>query len=279
MKTFTIDEIVKAVGGRLIRGDGSQRICGFSIDSREIEPGQMFFAVVGPNNDGHRFLKQVAEKGIRAMVVSDESKVPEEAAEADIILVRDTVKALQQLSLYYLSLMPIKKKIGVTGSVGKTSTRDMMYYVASAKYKAGRNKKNYNNAYGIPLSILEFDEDTEIAVLEMGMDSPGEIRFLADLVKPDIAIITQIAEVNIENMKNLDNILKAKMEITEFFDENSVLVVNSSCPQLVPERVSGVYKLVTVGTEGEKDYIVKDVCDFGDKGIKYTLTETINSMK
>ncbi len=269
MREFTVPEIIEAVGGQLVRGDGKNKIKGISIDSREIEENMMFFAIVGENNDGHDFISQVIKKGCKVVVVSDESKVPQTEG-TDVILVKNTTTALQELAKYYLRLLPLKKKIGVTGSVGKTSTRDFMYYVASTKYKTGRNKKNYNNAHGLPLSILEFDEDTEIAVLEMGMDQPGEIKLLADIVRPDIAIITKIAEVNIALMKNLDNILKAKMEITEYFDSDSTLVVNSSCPMLTPDRVGGEYNLVTVSDESG-DYLVKEICDFGDKGIKYIL--------
>lgn len=269
MREFTVPEIIEAVGGQLVRGDGKNKIKGISIDSREIEENMMFFAIVGENNDGHDFMSQVIKKGCKVVVVSDESKAPQTEG-TDVILVKNTTTALQELAKYYLRLMPLKKKIGVTGSVGKTSTRDFMYYVASTKYKTGRNKKNYNNAHGLPLSILEFDEDTEIAVLEMGMDQPGEIKLLADIVRPDIAIITKIAEVNIALMRNLDNILKAKMEITEYFDNDSTLVVNSSCPMLTPDRVGGEYNLVTVSDESG-DYLVKEICDFGDKGIKYIL--------
>lgn len=270
MKEFTLKEIAAATGGRIIRGDENARIKGFSIDSREIEKGMMFFAIIGQNNDGHDYLSQAEQKGCQAAVISDESKAASEGDMA-LLLVENTTKALQDLAAYYLNLLPLKKKIGVTGSVGKTSTRDLMYYVASARYKTGRNKKNYNNSHGLPLSILEFDEDTEIAVLEMGMDSPGEIGLLADIVRPDIAIITKIAEVNIEMMKNLENIFDAKMEITTYFDETSTLIVNASCPMLAPERTAGPYRLVTVGTEGNMDYVVKDICDLGDKGIKFTL--------
>ena len=270
MKEFTLKEIASATGGRIIRGDENARIKGFSIDSREALQGKMFFAIIGPNNDGHDYLGQAGQKGCSAAAISDESKVPPDGDMA-LILVENTTKALQDLAAYYLSLLPLIKKIGVTGSVGKTSTRDLMYYVASTKYKTGRNKKNYNNSHGLPLSILEFDEDTQVAVLEMGMDSPGEIRLLAGIVHPDIAIITKIAEVNIEMMKNLENIFNAKMEITTYFDESSTLIVNASCAMLSPERTAGPYGLVTVGTEGNRDYMVKDICDMGDKGIKFTL--------
>ncbi len=278
MREFTIEEIASAVGGRLIKGQEDAKVKGFSIDSREIEKGMMFFTIVGENNNGHDFIDQVIKKGCKSLVISDEARV-DGVEDINVILVEDTTKALQLLAKYYLELLPLKKKIGVTGSVGKTSTRDLMYYVAATKYKTGRNKKNYNNAHGLPLSILEFDEDTEIAVLEMGMDVPGDIKVLAEIVKPDIAIITNIAEVNIALMKNLDNILKAKMEITTYFDKTSVLIVNASCPMLAPTKVSGEYKLVTVGNEDTKDYIVEEICDFGDKGIEYTLNKDNNKYK
>ena len=149
MKEFTVAEIESAVGGRLAAGSGESTVRGFSIDSREIRPQMMFFAIVGENNDGHDFIEQVIEKGCRTIAVSDESKVSQAAdLGADVILVDDTTKALQALAKYYLNMLPLKKKIGVTGSVGKTSTRDFVYYVASSKYKTGRNKKNYNNAHG-----------------------------------------------------------------------------------------------------------------------------------
>ena len=273
MKEFTIGEITEAVEGKLLHGSKESRVRGFAIDSREIQENQMFFCIPGARSDGHDFIDQVLQKGIKAVAVSDESKVPCRLPDGtNVILVSDTTQALLKLAKYYLKMLPLKKKIGVTGSVGKTSTRDFVYYVSSVGYKTGRNKRNFNSAVGLPLSVLEFDEDTEIAVLEMGMDTFGEIEELADVVRPDIAIITRIAEVNIESMKNLDNILKAKMEITTFFDENSTLIVNSSCPMLSPERVKGQYNLVTVGDSGKENYIVSDICDFGDKGIKYNLS-------
>jgi len=274
MKTFTIEEILKAIDGKLICGRKDDCVLGFAIDSRETEPQNMFFATKGSRNDAHDFIQNVIDKGCRSLVVSNLAKVPDKAVREgslNVILVDDALKALQNLAAWYLRTLPLKKKIGVTGSVGKTSTRDMMYYVASVKYKTGRNKKNYNSAFGLPLSILEFDPDTEVAVLEMGMDTFGEIELLADIVRPDIGIITHITSVNLLSMNNLDNILKAKMEITSFFDETSTLIVNRSCPMLTPEKVAGNYSLITVDTAEGADYQVCDIYDFGDKGIKYTL--------
>lgn len=274
MRKFTIEEILRATGGRLLKGDTAAEVTGFAIDSRLVKAGEMFFATRGARNDAHDFLADVIARGCRSLLISEPEKLPPEAAETEglnVIVAADPLTALQELAAWYLGTLPLKKKIGVTGSVGKTSTRDMLYYAAATTYKTGRNKKNYNSAYGLPLSILEFEPDTEIAVLEMAMDTYGEIRRLADIVRPDIAIITQIAEVNLLSMGCLENILKAKMEITAFFDENSTLIVNSTCPLLTPQQVGGAYRLLSVGAKESDDYQVKDICDFGDKGIKYTL--------
>ena len=271
MKRYTIAEIAQITKGKVLYGDESYKVSGYAIDSREVLPGEVFFAIKGAATDGHRFIPQVLGKGCNCIVASDETKLPEEARLANVVLVEDALKALQELGKSYLASLPIKKIIGVTGSVGKTSTRDMMYYVASSKYKAAKNKKNYNSSTGIPLSVLEFPEDTEIAVLEMGMDKLGEIADLVTLAEPDIAIITSITEVNLLSLGNVENILKAKMEITSKFNEESVLVVNTNHEMLSPERVKGNYHLVTVGDDADNNYLVGDIEDFGDKGVNFKI--------
>ena len=276
MRPFTVEEIMKAVDGTLVSGEKDNMVYGICTDSRKSKPGDLFFPLKGENNDGHDFLGQVLESGCRTIVVSDESKVPKQAfasqpGDADIIVVEDTTAALQSLASYYLDCLPLKKKIAVTGSVGKTSTRDMLYYAVSTSFKTGRNPKNFNNYFGLPLSIMDFEPDTEVAVLEMGMASKGEIETLARLVRPDIGVITNIGVSHIENLGSREGILKAKLEVTCCFDENSTLIINTDNDMLTPENVKGNYKIVTVGTGEKCDYRIKDVCDFGDKGIEYTL--------
>ena len=280
MRNITVKEITEATGGRLLQGSMEGWIRGASIDSREVTEENVFFPMKGERVDGHSFLKGVLERGCRTMVISNEEKMPGadvlremglEPDDVNVILVPDTLKALQQLAKYYIAQLPLKKKIAVTGSVGKTSTRDMLYYVASMKYKTGRNKKNYNNEFGLPLTILDFDDDLEVAVLEMGMDSFGEIDLLADMVRPDMAVITNVGISHIENLGSREGIRQAKMEVTNYFTEDAVLVVNQACDLLQKEMISGDYRVVTVGNDGKSDFIVSNVCDFGDKGIKYTL--------
>lgn len=276
MKQFTIKEVSQATGAVLVSGRQDNTVMHMCTDSREAMPGDLFFPLIGENNDGHDYLNQVIEKGCRSIIVSDLNKVPPRLSETfgediNILKVEDTTKALQDLARYYLGTMPLKKKIAVTGSVGKTSTRDMLYYVAKTRYKTSKNKKNYNNAFGLPLSILDFDPDTEVAVLEMGMSAKGEIDKLAELVRPDIAVITNIGISHIENLGSREGILNAKMEVTSFFNQESTLIVNSDCDLLDSEHVAGNYNLITVGTGENCDYTVSNICDFGDKGIKYTL--------
>lgn len=277
MREFTIKEVLDAACGQLLIGSGKERVRKVCTDSRKAEEGDLFFALIGENNDAHDYLRQVFERGCRAAVISDANKLAKEGlaaadARSAVILVSDTTKALQDLAAYYLESLPLKHRIAVTGSVGKTSTRDMMYYIASTKYKTGRNLKNFNNGIGLPLSILEFDEDTQAAVLEMGMDNFGQIEKLARIVHPDIALITNIGISHIENLGSREGILRAKMEVTTCFDENSTLVVNSDCDMLSRENVSGKHTLVTVGSAPENEYIVSNVRDLGDRGIEYSLT-------
>lgn len=276
MREFTIAEVVSAVKGRLICGSGDGSVLKVCTDSRLAKPGDLFFPLIGEKNNGHDYLAQVFERGCRSVIVSEPEKIPKrfflsDGMQPDVILVENTTKALQDLAAYYLSTLPIKHKVAVTGSVGKTSTRDMMYYIASMKYKTGRNIKNFNNWFGLPLSILEFAPDTEAAVLEMGMDNFGQIETLARIAEPDIALITNIGISHIENLGSREGILKAKMEVTSCFDESCTLIVNSDCDMLCRENATGPYNLITVGTDEQNEYIVRDICDFGDKGIKYTL--------
>ena len=252
MKNLSISDIQKAVNGKLIYGNSSDMVSGVSIDSREVGLGDLFFAIVGEFNDGHKYIEDVLAKGCRTIVISNLEaidKIRNDIADkkANILLVNDTTDALVDLGKYYFSLLPIKKVVGITGSVGKTSTRDLTYAVMSSAYKVGKNIKNFNNRFGIPLSILRFSEDTEVAVLEMGMDGFGQIKTLVDIVSPDIGIITNIGVSHIERLGSREGILRAKMEITSLFNEESILIVNGDCDLLSKERVSGNYRTITIG--------------------------------
>ena len=276
MRKTSIKQILAATGGALVFGDEDNFISGIKHDSREVKPGDMFVAIAGNNQDGHKYIPQVAAAGASAVLVSHTDGWPEqlpEGTELNIILVGDTIQAMGDLARWYISDLGIKR-IAVTGSVGKTSTRDMIYFVLSEKYNCGRNLKNYNNNVGLPISIFQFDENTQAAVLEMGMDAFGEIEYLSGIVKPDIGVITNIGVAHMEKLGSRQGIFKAKMEITENIspaEEGGILVFAQDDEFLTKKRTAGDYGQVSVGYENDADYTISDVDDFGVEGIEFTV--------
>lgn len=293
MKKITIEEIIRETKGTLISGKRENFISGVKHDSRECVEGDMFVAIKGENQDGHKYIPQVVGNGCRTVLVSHTDDWYQELKngmtddlmldDINIIKVDDTVYALGQLAAYYLSTLDVLK-IAVTGSVGKTSVRDMIYYSLSEKYVCGRNLKNYNNFIGLPISIFRFDETTEAVVLEMGMDKFGEIDRLAEIVKPHIAVITNIGMSHIENLGSREGIFKAKMEvakhITGYGDSNQgTLIFPHDDEFLTRENTAGDYKQIIVGEDGRSEYIISDIDDFGLDGIKFTLEHKQESHK
>ena len=170
MNKLNLRQITEASDGSLVQGDETQYITGASIDSRTAAAGNLFAAIRGENTDGHRFIAAAFENGCSAALIDDRSYTDKIPAGMGAVLVDDTVKALQDIASYYRASMDIKV-IGVTGSVGKTGTSDMVKAVCSGKFKTAKTKGNFNNHIGLPLSILDFDPDTKIGILEMGMDT------------------------------------------------------------------------------------------------------------
>ena len=276
MDRISVEEIVRAVKGTLVRKCEEDHITGVKHDSRECQPGDMFVAVKGENQDGHRYIPQVVAAGCRTVMVSHREGWYGEISSTpcNIIEVEDTVYAMGELASYYLDRLDILK-VAVTGSVGKTSTRDMIYYVLSEKYVCGRNMKNFNNDIGLPLSIFQFDSSTQAAVLEMGMDHFGEIDRLGEIVKPDIAVITNIGISHMENLGSREGIFKAKMEvaghITGRDGKPGYLVFPWDGEFLTRERTAGAYKQIMIGDDGKSDYIISNVNDYGMDGISFDL--------
>lgn len=188
------------------------------------------------------------------------------------IMVEDTLKALQNLAKYYLQSFDKLLKVGVTGSTGKTSTKELLFWSLSGKYKTAKNMGNFNNHIGMPLTALSVEEEHQAAVFEMGMGNFGEVDLLADIAKPDIALITNIGVSHIADLGSRENILKAKMEITNYFKEDSILIINYDndllCSQNWEEKK---YRVVKVGSSLDCDYIIKNVTDLSEKGVELLL--------
>lgn len=270
MEKLTIKEIKEAVGGLLLAGNETDTITSICTDSRLAEKDGMFIPIIGEVHDAHRFIPQVIEKGCRTLLVSNREAI-EGIEGINIIYVKNTIKALQSLAHYYLKKLNLKT-VAVTGSVGKTSTRDITYAILSEKYKTGTTVKNYNNDIGVPLTIFSFDSTMEAAVLEIGMDHAGEIHRLVNIIRPDVGIITNVGVSHLENLGSRENIRAAKMEIVDYFDGKNTLVLNRDNDMLETVSEETDYNVLNVGTKPENAYYIHDIEDFGIQGIKFTLT-------
>lgn len=216
-----VKEMLEATGGKLICGNLEEDFIHFNKDTRTIEAGDFYIPIVGANFDGHAFIEQAFSKGASGCITSKEIDAVEGKT---IILVKDTLKALQDMAAHLRKIRNVKV-VAITGSVGKTSTKDMVYSVISKKYKTLKTLGNYNNEIGVPLTILRM-QDEEVLVLEMGMDRLNLITHLSMIARPDICLITNVGTAHIGNLGSRENILKAKLEIIDGMQEDGVLIVN-----------------------------------------------------
>ncbi|MEG0685153.1 MAG: UDP-N-acetylmuramoyl-tripeptide--D-alanyl-D-alanine ligase [Coprobacillus sp.] len=239
-----IKEIIEATNGRLLSGNQEEDIQVFTQDTRQIHGGEMYIPLVGENNDGHDYIEQAFLKGASSIITSK----PVEYPDKNVILVEDTLIALGMMAAYLREHRHVKV-VGITGSVGKTSTKDMIYSVVSTKYKTLKTLGNYNNHIGLPLTILRY-QDEEVMILEMGMNHLEEIHYLTTIAKPDVAAITNVGTAHIGELGSRENILKAKMEIVDGLKENGTLIINDDNDMLHTIKEED-YHLLRVGIHNE----------------------------
>ena len=246
MEQLSILEVCEACGGTLLWGDETARIEGVTTDSRKSGENMLFIPLEGPTFDGHGFIRAAFDMGaVAALTHKDTETVCDHA----LIRVKDTKQALADLARYYLEKFAIPV-VAVTGSVGKTTTKDMIAAALGKKLAVLKTQGNYNNDIGLPLTIFGIEHTHKIAVLEMGMNHFGEIRNLASIAQPDSAVITNIGMAHIENLGSQEGILQAKMEVTFFFDHKNTLFVNGDDPFL--NQVKGTeYPVISYGIENK----------------------------
>ena len=246
MLELNLQEIVKATKGALLKEADVKEIKAVSTDTRKIEEGTMFIALKGENFNGNNYVLDAFNKGAKIAIV-DEVKCDLNELKEDVALIKvqNTGRALMDLAKFYREKLGLKV-VGITGSAGKTSTKDLVAAVLSDKYKVFKTKGNFNNEIGLPLMILELDSTYDVAILEMGMRGLGQIKELAEIASPDLGIITNIGISHIEILKTRENILKAKMEIATFFDKNNTLVVCGN-DDFLGSLPSAEYKIVKTG--------------------------------
>lgn len=237
---LSVREIAEACGGKLVlRGDvsGDTYVSSAVIDSRKIEAGGVFFATIGERVDGHRFVSQIFEAGAGLAVVQ---KTPEQVQEetgtdcsrwGSYVLVEESLRALKDVAEYYRRKLDIRV-VGITGSVGKTSTKEFIAGVLAEKLNVLKTEGNFNNEIGVPLTLLRIRENHEAAVVEMGISDFGEMHRLSKMVRPDICVITNIGQCHLENLKTRNGILKAKSEIFDFMAEDGEVCLNGEDDKL-----------------------------------------------
>jgi len=242
-----LNEIAEAVDGVLINSHGEDiEIDSVSTDSRKINKNTLFVPIIGENADGHDFIQAAFEKGAVCAFTQREKNTEK----FPLIKVKDTVKALGDLARYYKSSLNVNT-VAVTGSVGKTTTKDIIASVLSQKYKVLKTEGNYNNEIGMPLTIFNMNKDTQMAVLEMGMSEFGEIDYLCKIAKPDIAVITNIGTSHIENLGSREGILKAKTEILPYIKQKGAAILNADDDMLITLKDRAGCNIIWYGIENK----------------------------
>ncbi len=261
---LNLNEIIKAVDGEILVQNNDGAFNKISTDTRKIEEGNLFFALKGENFNGNNYAVSAVLKGASVVIVDEINFKNEELnGKGTIVKVKDTRIALGDLAAYYRTKLGIKV-VSITGSTGKTSTKDLIAAFLSGKYRVFKTQGNFNNEIGLPLMIFELSKDYDIAVLEMGTSNFGEIHRLASIAKPDIAAITNVGVAHIEYLKTRENILKEKMSISDFFENKNDLVINCENDMLNTVKESEKYNLQKTGYDESYDLYARNVkltCD------------------
>ncbi len=239
-----------------------------SIDSRDIKKDNIFCALNGENSDGHNFVESAIKNGALAAIVEKKSiDKQEHLKKLPLIIVDDSLKALQNSAKIYKN--SIKTKIfAITGSAGKTTTRNLIYEVLKSSFSVSQSIKNFNNHIGLPLSILQINENDDFAIIEMGANHVGEIKTLCQIIKPDFGLITTISEAHIEGFGSIENIQKAKFELFDSINNDGIIFINNDDNRINTFNNNNAKK-ITYGIKSNADYKL-DIIDFDEFG-RYTL--------
>lgn len=263
---FTLSEAAKWCGGTLV-GDDCE-VSSVIIDSRDAAPessGVMFVALKGENTDGHKYIQSAIDNGACCALCE---KAPDGV---NAIVVKDALQALDDIAENYKKQIKTVT-VGITGSVGKTTTKELTYAVFATQYKTHKSEGNFNSVIGLPLVTFGMPTDSEAAVFEMGMSNSGEISAMAKIARPNAAIITNIGTSHMEMLGSKENILKAKLEIADYFNEDCLLVMNGDDPFLWKEKNNSVkYKRIYAAIFNEEaDFQAKNV-KFGAEGVNFDI--------
>ena len=265
MKELTLQQLASWCGGKVAPEYEAIKVCGIQSDSRKVQPGELFLALRGERVDGHEYIPAAKEKGAVAALVSQES------GELPCIVVENTLRAYGEIARRYREMFSFKV-IGITGSVGKTTTKEMIASVLARDFKLFKSAGNHNNDIGLPMTILDTPEDTELLVAELGTNHPGEISYLSAIAQPDYAVITNIGTTHIEYLGSREGILKEKLDILRASLKNTVGIFNGDEPLLWNVRADGGHKKYYYGIENHAcDVLATDIQELDD-GMRFVVS-------
>ena len=268
MKPFTLAEIAAACGGTYVGNEDmkSAVITSVERDSRQVKEGSLFLAIKGERVDGHDYIQKCYDSGAICAICE---KAPENA-DKPYILVPSTLQAVKEIGSAYREKFDIPV-VGVSGSVGKTSTKEMLYAVLSQKFKTHKTQGNLNNELGVPLTLLSMPEDTEAAVIEMGISGFGEMTRLAKMAQPTICVLTIIGCCHLENLGDRDGVLKAKTEMFDYAKEGAAFILNGDDDKLSTVKDVRGTKPIFFGLDKSNRYYAENIENNGEGGVSCTL--------
>jgi UDP-N-acetylmuramoyl-tripeptide--D-alanyl-D-alanine ligase len=267
--TVSVADLVRGTQGALVGGCLERVTTGVSIDSRSCRPGEVFFAIRGHNQDGHAFLADALGRGAGAAVVS---RYPAELAlpgDFPLVLVEDTTRALQRLGAFHRRrhTLPV---VGVTGSIGKTTTKELTAAVLAERFHVLKATGSLNNQWGVPLTLLGLEPTHGAAVLELGMNAFGEIATLAQLARPSVGVLTTIAPAHLEGVGSLEGVQKAKGELVEAIPADGVVILNADDPLVLTLASAARGRVVTYGRAASAEVRLSDIAPL-DGGLSFTV--------
>lgn len=262
---ITVREVASAIGGRIASGPSDVPLSGLSTDSRTVTPGQVFLALKGEHYDGHEFLSAAVKGGAAGVIVETATSIPQEltARTLAVITVRSTLEALGDLALWWRKQWA-GTVIAITGSNGKSTTKEMAASILSLKANTKKSPGNYNNLIGLPVTILSLEGVHQVAVLEMGMNRPGEIKRLTQIADPHIGLITNIAQAHLEGLGNVQGVVAAKGELLEMMSGHATAILNGDGEQYaeLASRFSG--RTITFGLGRMNEVRAENIRKAGD---------------
>jgi UDP-N-acetylmuramoyl-tripeptide--D-alanyl-D-alanine ligase len=268
MEPIKISEILKSTNGNLIKGNNSYLVKNISIDSRKIYQDDLFIAIKGKTLDGHKFIEEAINKGATSIIVHEQYQ---ENKAINQILVKDTIKAFGDIALYY------RKKfstvvIGITGSNGKTTTKDMVAEILQKKLKIIKAPYSFNNDIGVPLTVLQLTKETQAMIIEMEMNEIGGTRRLCDIAQPSIGVITNIGDTHLEFMHNRDGVAQEKAELLEAISSYGIAILNADDPMVMD--IGEKYKFkskITYGRKNKVNFFASQIVNKNEHGCEFLL--------